>query len=244
MNNKLLYSIMIILIIISAFLLISKQNLFLQEESIDSGSILNLSYRAEMEFPPDTAKILLGVITRSKNLDEARAENNKKISDIKKSLAEYENLEIKTESYNLQTVYENKENTKEKIQFYQLRNIMEVSTSDISLISKIIDKSLNSGVNNIYSLEYLLSDEKEAREQVIKKAINGIENKAQLVSNELNKKSLELKNINVDDNISGRNIYYNSLKSNLAESADNSTEINPDKIKINVNIRGEYLLLD
>ena len=244
MNSKLLYSIMIFLIIIAAFLLISNQDLFLKERNIDSGSIVNLNYRAEMEFPPDSAKISLGVITRSKNLDEARSENNKKISAIKDSLAEYENLEIKTESYNLQTVYENKENTKEKIEFYQLRNIMEVSTDDISLIAKIIDKSLNSGANNIYSLEYLLSNEKNAKEQVIKKAINGIENKAQLVANELNKKSIELKNLNVDDNISGRNIYYNSMKSNLAESADNSTEINPDKIKITVNVRGEYLLVD
>ena len=244
MNSKLLYSIIIFLIIISAFLLISNPGLFLQNKNVDSGSTVNLSYRAEMEFPPDSAKISLGVITRSKNLDEARSENNKKISAIKDSLAEYENLEIKTESYNLQTVYENKENTKEKIEFYQLRNIMEISTDNISLISKIIDKSLNSGANNIYSLEYLLSDEKDAKEQVIKKAIDGIENKAQLVSNELNKKSYELKILNVDDNISRRNIYYNNVKSNFTESADTSTEINPDKIKITVNIRGEYLLLD
>lgn len=240
MNNKLLYSMLIILVIMFGFLFITNQNtLNSQDETLKS--TINLSAQEEMEFSPDKVKIILGVETRSEKLEIAKNENNKKINEIKNILTKYDQLEIANISFNIYPVYE-KEEEQQKIQYYKIRNMLEIKSYNLELISKIIDDSLKAGANTIYNLQYSLENEVKAREKVIEKALLSLENKVKYIKDNLNKNEYELINLTVNDNLQGSTLYFNNMKTSINESSINSTNIDPSKIKISVNLRGEYIL--
>jgi len=239
-NNKLLYSMLIILVIMFGFLFITNQNtLNSQDETLKS--TINLSAQEEMEFSPDKVKIILGVETRSEKLEIAKNENNKKINEIKNILTKYDQLEIANISFNIYPVYE-KEEEQQKIQYYKIRNMLEIKSYNLELISKIIDDSLKVGANTIYNLQYSLENEVKAREKVIEKALLSLENKVKYIKDNLNKNEYELINLTVNDNLQGSTLYFNNMKTSINESSINSTNIDPSKIKISVNLRGEYIL--
>jgi len=239
-NNKLLYSMLIILVIMFGFLFITNQNtLNSQDETLKS--TINLSAQEEMEFSPDKVKIILGVETRSEKLEIAKNENNKKINEIKNILTKYDQLEIANISFNIYPVYE-KEEEQQKIQYYKIRNMLEIKSYNLELISKIIDDSLKAGANTIYNLQYSLENEIKAREKVIEKALFSLENKVKYIKDNLNKNEYELINLTVNDNLQGSTLYFNNMKTSINESSINSTNIDPSKIKISVNLRGEYIL--
>jgi len=239
-NNKLLYSMLIILVIMFGFLFITNQNtLNSQDETLKS--TINLSAQEEMEFSPDKVKIILGVETRSEKLEIAKNENNKKINEIKNIFTKYDQLEIANISFNIYPVYE-KEEEQQKIQYYKIRNMLEIKSYNLELISKIIDDSLKAGANTIYNLQYSLENEVKAREKVIEKALLSLENKVKYIKDNLNKNEYELINLTVNDNLQGSTLYFNNMKTSINESSINSTNIDPSKIKISVNLRGEYIL--
>lgn len=240
MNNKLLYSMLIILIIMFGFLFITNQS-NLNNKEVNVNSTINISAQEEMEFSPDKVEIILGVETRSERLEDAKNENNKKVNEIKNVLAKYDQLQIANISFNIYPVYEN-EKDQQKIQYYKIRNMLEVKSNNLELISNIIDDSLKAGANTIYNLEYLLEDKDKAREKVMEKALISLENKIKHIKNNLDKNEYKLINLNVNDNIYRNNVYLNNMKTNLSESSSNSTNIDPAKIKITVSLRGEYIL--
>ena len=240
MNNKLLYSMLIILVIMFGFLFITNQNtLNSQDETLKS--TINLSAQEEMEFSPDKVKIILGVETRSEKLEIAKNENNKKINEIKNILTKYDQLEIANISFNIYPVYERDEE-QQKIQYYKIRNMLEIKSYNLELISKIIDDSLKAGANTISNLQYSLENEDKAREKIIEKALLSLENKVKYIKDNLNKNEYELINLTVNDNLQGSTLYFNNMKTSINESSINSTNIDPSKIKISVNLRGEYIL--
>jgi len=231
---------LIILVIMFGFLFITNQNtLNSQDETLKS--TINLSAQEEMEFSPDKVKIILGVETRSEKLEIAKNENNKKINEIKNILTKYDQLEIANISFNIYPVYE-KEEEQQKIQYYKIRNMLEIKSYNLELISKIIDDSLKAGANTIYNLQYSLENEVKAREKVIEKALLSLENKVKYIKDNLNKNEYELINLTVNDNLQGSTLYFNNMKTSINESSINSTNIDPSKIKISVNLRGEYIL--
>jgi len=231
---------LIILVIMFGFLFITNQNtLNSQDETLKS--TINLSAQEEMEFSPDKVKIILGVETRSEKLEIAKNENNKKINEIKNILTKYDQLEIANISFNIYPVYE-KEEEQQKIQYYKIRNMLEIKSYNLELISKIIDDSLKAGANTIYNLQYSLENEVKAREKVIEKALFSLENKVKYIKDNLNKNEYELINLTVNDNLQGSTLYFNNMKTSINESSINSTNIDPSKIKISVNLRGEYIL--
>jgi len=239
-NNKLLYSMLIILVIMFGFLFITNQNtLNSQDETLKS--TINLSAQEEMEFSPDKVKIILGVETRSEKLEIAKNENNKKINEIKNILTKYDQLEIANISFNIYPVYERDEE-QQKIQYYKIRNMLEIKSYNLELISKIIDDSLKAGANTISNLQYSLENEDKAREKIIEKALLSLENKVKYIKDNLNKNEYELINLTVNDNLQGSTLYFNNMKTSINESSINSTNIDPSKIKISVNLRGEYIL--
>ncbi|MGM0437818.1 MAG: SIMPL domain-containing protein [Bacillota bacterium] len=243
MSNKILYSILIILVIIFGFLFITNQNMFIYN-NVNVESTMNLSSQKEMEFSPDRVNISLGVETRSEKLEDAKNENNKKINSLKEVLEKYDKIEVSNISFNVYPIYENDDNNQQDIKYYRVRNILEIKIFDLDITSNIIDDSLKSGANIIYNLQYSLENENEARQEVIEKALIGLENKAKHIKNNLNKNDYKLKNLTVDDNLQRNTMYFDNMKTNLNESSMNSTTIDPANIKISVTIRGEYILID
>ena len=243
MSNKLVYSMLVLLIVVVGFLFITNQSIFMNKEA-KIESTINISSQKEMEFEPDSANISLGVETRSEDLADAKNKNNQKMNNIKQSLAEYQEIEFSNVSFNVYPVYENNEKKQKSIKYYRVRNMLEVKIYDLSLISKILDDSLNSGVNTIYNLEFSLKEEDKAREQVMTKALSSLENKVEHIKDNLDKKDYKLRNLKVHDNLNRNTVYLQNMKNNLTEKSLNSTNIKPSKIKISVTIQGEYVLIN
>lgn len=242
MTNKVIYSIVLFLIILAAVFFMSGSDIFSTNNI--SESIIDLNYRAEMEVSPDRARIFIGVISNADKIEEASSENKKKISLINDSLKEYKEVDFNTVSYRVEPVYSYDNNEREKLLYYRVINTLEITLADLDLTGEIIDKALSAGANNINHLEYFLVEKEKVREKVIKKALIGLENKIELVAKQLDKKEYHLKNMQINDNFQGRNIYYNTAQKSTADSGKLPTQINPDDIKITVNVSGEYIVSD
>lgn len=241
MKNKVFYF-LIFLLVIAALLVVFNDEIMnkteLDEKALDTK--ISLSHNMEMEFPADSAQLYLAVESRNNNLEDAKNENNKKITSIMEQLAKYENIKITTSNFTVNTFYKNDD--KNTVDYYQLRNLLEIKINDLDILSNLINESLNSGANKIYRLEYLLNDKENAKKEVIEKAIAELEDKINIIKDSLEKENYHLINLNVNDNIQLRNIYYDNLKSNSLESENSSLNINPGNITISVNLRGEYQL--
>ena len=110
----------------------------------------------------------------------------------------------------------------------------------------MINTALNRGANNISRLEYSLQNKDKSKEIILKKALDGLENKAKLTAKNLNYNNYEIKNLDINDHYQNRTINYNNIRKSETplESKKIGTSISPGNIKIRVNVRGEFLMYD
>lgn len=199
-------------------------------------SKISLNYQAVKEYSPDIAEIILGIETINEDIESALNENHKKIEDIKEALKQISGLQISTANYRV-TPKENYNEDDKKISSHRVVNLLSVKITDLEIINRVIDNSLNAGANSVNRIEYDLKNRKEAKNEVIKEALKGIQNKADFVTQNLDKKKNKIISLNLNDS-SGRNVVYET-QDKLA-SPQRGPGIKPDKIKIKVNVRATY----
>ena len=127
---------------------------------------INVTGEASDNFMPDSVLITLSVETTKKTVSDSVAENSQKtdkvISGLKKLINETEGDYIKTTSYNVNPVWEyDKSKDKSFLTGYRVVNQVTVKTKQIKIAGKIIDSAVNSGANNVQSINFAIDDNKE-----------------------------------------------------------------------------------
>jgi uncharacterized protein YggE len=162
---------------------------YAQELKEEKGTI-SVTGEAREYNTPDTALMTLGVETTGKTVSETVAENNKRsegvVSALKSLISPAAGDSIKTSSYAIQPVYEY-DNVKKKsiLTGYRVLNQVTVRTKKIEIAGKIIDNAIQSGANQVQSISFMLSEEKEYCEGVLRKAAEGAKREAFFVARTL-----------------------------------------------------------
>jgi len=146
-----------------------------------------VSGTALVQAAPDTAILLISVLTQHKNALEAQTENATRSTEVIRAVktAAGPGAEVKTSGYSLtpQRVY--KENQPATITGYEARNTVMVTMSDLGRVGAVIDAASQSGANNVDGVSFTLRKDRPARNEALSEATRDAISKAQILAQAL-----------------------------------------------------------
>ncbi|HYV07150.1 MAG TPA: SIMPL domain-containing protein, partial [Blastocatellia bacterium] len=159
---------------------------------------IRVTGEATVTSKPDQAEINIGVVTQAGTGQAAAAQNAQKqdavLSELRKVLGS--SAEIKTVSYSLNPNYRYpKEGGEPTIAGYTASNVVQVKTSDLGQVGRVIDVAAQSGANTVQSLRFLLKDEQMVRSQALAEAAVKARGKADAIAAALGLKILRVLHI-------------------------------------------------
>jgi uncharacterized protein YggE len=129
--------------------------------------------QASVSIKPDLAKIDIGVVTQGATAQDASTQNATRLSAVLTALQAVLGLmgDIRTVNYTLTPNYNYPPNGgTPTLLGYTATNTVEVTSTDLANIGKVIDTAAQAGANTIQSLQFTLKDDQPARAQALKAA--------------------------------------------------------------------------
>jgi len=136
---------------------------------------------------PDTAVIVLGVVTQSAQALTAQQENARKSAAVAAAVKNIggSGAETKTSDYTLQPQYDYRDNRLPKIIGYDARNSIIITMSDLKNVGGVIDAASQAGANSIESVSFIVKQTSPARGQALAEATQQAMNKANSIAQAL-----------------------------------------------------------
>jgi len=120
---------------------------------------------ATLSSKPDQVKLTVGVTTQAATAQAAAEQNATQVtlvlSALQKTLGAA--ADIKTVSYTISPMYRYPTGQPAQLTGYSATNTVEVTTSDLSVVGKVIDAAVQAGATNIGSLRFALRDPEPLR---------------------------------------------------------------------------------
>lgn len=184
---------------------------------------------------PDQAELQIGVVTQASTAQAAAAQNAKQsdkvIAELRRLLGP--NADIKTINYSVSPNYRYpnpREGGQPTITGYTANNTVQVKTTDLSLVSKLIDQSIQSGANNLQSLQFTLKDEQAVRAQALREAAAQAKHKAETIAAALGLKVVRVLAVEESGPVA---IPYQTIALQRAEAAQSvPTPVEPGTINV------------
>lgn len=218
--KKLLSGILLVSLLSSIFAIAASA-----EESKET--VLSVSGNYTVVAVADEAFVSIGVKTNNIDYKLCQEENKNKMNDITNAIKKLgiEEKHIKTTQYNSVPIYEyittdtytgvyyngtyyNKRVFKE----YQLTHMIRVMLSDVSLVGKLIDLTVENGVNELNNVQFSISKPKqhELYLEALEGASKRAKEKAEVLAKTFDIKTLKIKSITTDSYSPYDNYSYNS----------------------------------
>jgi uncharacterized protein YggE len=171
-------SLLIIAILISVPACANNQNEKLLSRIMVTGE-------ADVQAPPDTAVLILSVITQNQRALDAQQQNARKSDAVMRAVKEAEaNAEIKTSDYSLQP-QRNWNGNIPRIVGYEARNSVTVTTATLDKVGALIDAATSAGANSVENVSFILRESNAARGQTLAAASKQAMAKAQAMAQAL-----------------------------------------------------------
>jgi uncharacterized protein len=175
-----LNSIVVVSVFLSLFTLPA-----LTQDFLPRPRLIAVTGTAEVNVPPDEVVLSLGVESRDKDLAIAKAQHDAR---VKKLLAEahdagVEGKYIQTSMLQMQPDYS--EEKVPRFLAYQVSQTIQVTLKDLSKYERLISKLLESGVNRVDSIEFLVAEPRKYKDEARAKAIKAAREKAVAMAAEL-----------------------------------------------------------
>jgi uncharacterized protein len=128
---------------------------------------------AVIQVKPDLAKLTIGVVTQAPSAQGAAAQNASQLQATLEKLrtALGSSGEIRTAGYSITPNYQYPHEGAPTIGGYTATNTVEVTTSDLAGIGKLIDTVAQAGANRIQGIQFTVKDEGPARAQALRQAV-------------------------------------------------------------------------
>ncbi|MDK2892770.1 SIMPL domain-containing protein [Methanohalophilus sp.] len=241
-NNKLLYvvfALSIALVIMAAALFVGTNT---SVQGVSENTIQMNGY-AEQKVVPDTATISIGVVIEADTSTAASAKNADVMTAVLEELKGLglEDKDIRTSYVSVYPVY-NYDGVR-TIEGYSASNTVEVTTTDLDLLSDIVDRATAAGANQIGSVSFSVSDkmQKELREELITEAVADASSKAMMLADSLGVKIIGVQTSSISDGFSPR-FYYDVAEAAFDEKVESSTPIMPGESTISMSVHVTYLI--
>ena len=145
---------------------------------------LMVTGESDSKASPDTAVVVLSVVTQNARAIDAQQQNARKseavIQAVKQSAGE--NTDVKTSDYNLEPQRDYWSNGMPRIKGYEARNSVTVTTQALDNVGVILDAATQAGANSVDSVRFILREGKEARGQALGEASKQAMSKAEAMA--------------------------------------------------------------
>lgn len=136
---------------------------------------------------PDTAILVISVVTQAKQALDAQQQNAAKSEAVIRALksAAGSGAEVKTGGYSLQPQRVYKEGQPLAITGYEARNSVNVTMGDLTKVGATIDAAGQAGANELAGVYFTLKQDRPARDSALKEATREALSKAQVIAQAL-----------------------------------------------------------
>ena len=197
------------------------------------------------EITPNTANITFSVETTDVDSKRATERNNqittKVISALKQELASDKKSNIQTQNFNLRPNYKNNKESEENIiKNYTAVNTINVKTSDVSLVSKLIDTAVKNNVSKIGEVYFTIENQDSYATDITNEALLKAKQQANNIAATMKQKVVGIKSLRINVYQQGANgirLYKAASDSNNVQT---STPIETGKSQLNVSINAEF----
>ena len=136
---------------------------------------------------PDTAIVILSVVTQAKQATEAQQQNATRSDAVVRALknAVSAGSEVKTSGYSLQPQRVYKEGQPPAITGYEARNTVTVTLNELARLGTVIDAAGQAGANDISGITFTLKQDRQAKDRALSEATKEAMSKAQVIAQAL-----------------------------------------------------------
>jgi uncharacterized protein YggE len=142
---------------------------------------------ADVRALPDTAVIILSIVTQNQRALDAQQQNARKSDAVIQAVKETAgaNPEIKTSDYSLQPQQSYRTNAMPSIIGYEARNSVTVKMGELNNVGAVIDAATRAGANSVEGVSFTLRETNPARAQTLAEASKQAMAKAQAMAQAL-----------------------------------------------------------
>lgn len=142
---------------------------------------MTLTGQGQITAVPNIAVIHLGVNTRGENLTSVQAENAQITQSVIQALQRMGVTEIKTIQYSIDKIYDY-EDGRQIDRGYNVRNILEIKTTNLDRVGSIIDAAVNAGANVVELISFDVSNREYYYQQALNMAVRNAMQKAKSIA--------------------------------------------------------------
>ena len=240
LKNKVFSSkIIAILAIMAMFLVVGCQ------QQPGNESLLSVTGTSELTFDPDEAEVWVGISVLKDNAQDAQNEANRVINAIVDGLR-YKGIQEKDISTEQLNLYEEQEWTESgyKSKGWRAAQTLKVKTIDLTKVGTIVDIAVNNGANQINSINFGLSNEKEQlyKKQALELATKDARDKAEILASASGAKIVKVKSLS-EPNYYYQPYRYAMMDSVAGESAvKEAAQVLPQDVTITGNVNIVYVI--
>ncbi len=186
-------------------------------QSLQDHPQINVSGSAEVKVTPDEVDINAGVETRHERLDEAKRQNDQRVSKALEFLKKngVKDKDIQTDYINIEPVYDpnagvdprtglpipgfDRQKSLVEPTYYLVRKNIGVKLTDISHFDMVLSGLIDNGVNHVHHIDFRTTELRKHKDKARAMAIQAAKEKADAMASELGVKVGKPFSINVND---------------------------------------------
>lgn len=142
---------------------------------------------SDSKVPPDTAVVVLSVVTQSRGALDAQQQNARKSEAVINAVkaAAGANPEVETSDYSL-TPQRDWQGSMPRIVGYEARNTVSVKTAALDSVGAVIDAATAAGANSVEGVQFILRESNAARGKALGDASRQAMQKAEAMAQAMN----------------------------------------------------------
>jgi len=215
-----------------------------QAATAPSEAIIHATGTGTVTGTPDRVQITFSVETENPDVKTAQTGNAALMDTVVNALvtAGVPRDSMKTTGYTISPVYQDPSNIlNPKIQTYQVTNTLQVTLDDVSRSGAVIDTAVANGVNQVSSIQFMLSDAQalSLRSDALKKAVANARADADTVAGALGVNITGSKDVDISQGFVPV-VYDNSLASGAMAKTAVPTPIQPGDITVTATVTVIY----
>jgi len=162
--------------------------------------MISVSGSAEVKVAPDEIYLRVGVETRHDNLEEAKKQNDERVSNALAFLkaSDVKGKDVQTDFISIEPTYDSNISRTKPVT-YIVRKSIEVKLPKIGSFEGLLTGLLTNGVNNVHGIEFRTSQLRKHRDAARAMAIRAAKEKADTLASELGVKRGKVYSINAND---------------------------------------------
>ena len=211
-----------------------------------TGKTLESQGTSVIKSMPDEASVYINIETLDSSSDLSKTKNDEISKKVNDSLKLLSVDKIETSQYNIYEDFEyNYQTGERKSKGFKTINVLKVTVTDFDKIGKIIDGSVSSGATGISTINFELSQTRQAelKKQALSEASNDARTKAESVASGLGSKVTDIVSVSTSDFNYMPYPFLTRAEGSLAKSAaDAGTSISPQELEVRANVNVVFRL--